>query len=118
MAAKRKAQLAAATAAGRRPSMAMSLGTGCETRAMALPAGPHSYVVLWTRDYCRRLRRAGDLGRPLEVLYGGAHGSQPLISRYGVRAGDTIYAVSVADGALLVVGGMTVVAIVDWLEYV
>jgi hypothetical protein len=82
------------------------------------PPGPHSYVVLWTQDYCRRLRRSGDLGNPLEVVYGGSHTSQPLLSRYGVGGGDTLYAVSVAEGRLLVVGGMTVVAIVPWLQYV
>lgn len=83
-----------------------------------LPPGPHSYIVLWTQDYCRGLRRAGDLGSPLEVVYGGAHSSQPLISRYGVGRGDTLYAVSIAKGQLLVVGGMTVDAIVPWRDYI
>ena len=75
-------------------------------------------MVLWTQAYCRALRRAGDLGSPLEVVYGGAHSSQPLISRYGVGQGDTLYAVSIAKGQLLAVGGMKVDAIMPWRDYI
>lgn len=85
---------------------------------MPLPPGPHSYVLLWTQDYCNRLRKAGDVGEPLEVVYGGSHTSQPLISRYGVQAGDTLYTVSVKKGSLLVIGGMTVDTITPWRDYV
>lgn len=51
-------------------------------------------------------------------MYGGSHTSQPLISRYGAGQGDTLYAVSFLKGDFVVVGGMTVVAIVPWLDYV
>lgn len=63
------------------------------------------------------LKRVGDLGIPLEVVYGGSHGSQPLVSRYGVRAGDILYTVSVEKGDLLIVGGMCVTGILPWLEH-
>lgn len=85
---------------------------------MALPVGPQSYVVLWSRDRCREVRRAGDEGKPLEVVYGGAHTSQPLLSRYRVRRGHRLYPISVHQGALLIIAGMTVEEIIDWREYV
>jgi hypothetical protein len=76
------------------------------------------YVVLWSRDYCTKLRRAGDVGRPLQVVYGGEHSSQPLISKYGVSAGDVLYPIAVRDGKMFIVGGMRVTEIIPWVRYV
>jgi hypothetical protein len=66
---------------------------------------PDAYAVLWTKDYCRWLRRAKDRG-PLSVIFGGPHQSQPSIRH--VAPGDSVFPVAVENGALLVVAGMKV----------
>lgn len=76
-----------------------------------------AYTVLWTNDYCRGLRRAGDVGKPLRVLFGGSHLSQPSLTSYGVRPGDWVYPIRVDKGRLYVVAGMQVQRILSVEEY-
>jgi hypothetical protein len=75
----------------------------------------NSFVVLWTLERCRWLQRVGDLG-PLEVVFGGPHTSMPSLD--ALRAGDRIYPVFVSGGALHVLAGMSVEAIVSPDDFV
>src|SRR5688500_1060700 len=66
------------------------------------------HTVLWTNDYCRKLKRVGDMGTPLRVLFGGSHQSQPSLSAFGVAPGDYVLVIRVEKGRLFLVGGMQV----------
>jgi len=76
-----------------------------------------AYTVLWTNDYCRGLQKAGDVGKPLQVVFGGSDLAQPSLTSYGVGPGDWIYPVCVDRGRLTVVAGMQVREIVSVEEY-
>lgn len=69
---------------------------------------PESFVVLWTQERVRWLRRVKDFG-PLEVVFGGPHISMPPIDR--VQPGDSLYPVAIIGGKLLLLAGMRVRAI-------
>ena len=62
-----------------------------------------SFLVLWSQDRLARLKKAGELGKPLYVLYGSPHISAPSLARYGVTTGDSVYIVGMKLGALLLV---------------
>jgi hypothetical protein len=66
------------------------------------------HTILWTNDYCRKLKRAGDIGKPLSVLFGGCHQSQPSLSTFGVVPGDYLLVIRVEKGRLFLVAGMQV----------
>jgi predicted DNA-binding WGR domain protein len=76
------------------------------------------YLIYWTADSVNAARKAGDLGRPLQAIFGGHHISQPPLGRYGIEAGDRIYVVSVRKGALHLLGSMTVDELTDVDTYV
>jgi hypothetical protein len=76
-----------------------------------------AYTVLWTRDRCRGLKKAGDEGRPLQVLFGGAHQSAPSLKRAGIGHGDIVFPVTVHKGALYVLAGVVVDRFVGIEEY-
>jgi hypothetical protein len=77
-----------------------------------------AYTVLWTKDRCRLLKEAGQVGARLKVLFGGPHQSQPRFSRFGVKPGDYIYPIHVADGALHVLGRMRVKRLLPLEDYI
>ena len=79
---------------------------------------PPSYTVFWTNDYCRQLRKAGDLGKPLRIVFGGSHQSQPALTKFGVHPGDWVYPIRVDKGQLFMVAGMQVKSFVGVSEYV
>src|SRR5262249_18934522 len=60
------------------------------------------------RQRCDDLRRLGGLGKPLEVVFGGPHSSEPSFLRAGVRPGDDIYPVTIRAGVLYVLGRIRV----------
>ena len=65
-----------------------------------------SYTVFWTID---RWLSAANVGhRPLPVLFGGPHLSEPSFLRAGVRVGDLVYPVAVANRRVHVVARMRV----------
>lgn len=65
-----------------------------------------SYTVFWTMD---RWLGALSLGhRPLPVLFGGPHLSEPSFRRAGVRVGDLIYPVAVMNRQVHLVARMRV----------
>jgi len=74
-----------------------------------------AFVTLWSLDRCRWLSRAGDVG-PIEVIFGGPHISLPSLA--AVRPGDTIFPVSVRDGALFVVAQLLVQRLMPPEEYI
>ncbi|MFF9147695.1 hypothetical protein ACF1BN_22850 [Streptomyces sp. NPDC014861] len=68
----------------------------------------NSYTTLWTDALCRELKRSGEEGLRLTILFGGPYGSQPSFLRAGVRPGDTIHPVRVHRTRLHVLGAMEV----------
>ena len=76
---------------------------------------PDCFVVLWTVERCRWLKRVGDRG-PLEVIFGGPHMSLPSIQ--SLAPGDTVCPVVVVDGGLFIVAGMQVNNLVPPEEFV
>jgi hypothetical protein len=77
-----------------------------------------AYTVLWTKDRCRHLKQSGQVGSKLTVLFGGPHLSQPRFSRFGVKPGDYLYLIHVADGVLYILGRMRVKRLLTPEEYV
>jgi hypothetical protein len=75
------------------------------------------YVIYWTADTVNLIRKAGELGQPLQVILGGFPTSKPPLGRYGIEAGDRIYAVSVRKGAFHLIASMTVDELVDVNAY-
>jgi hypothetical protein len=76
-----------------------------------------SFTVLWTNDWCDRLKKHGATGQPLCVLFGGAHQSAPSFTRFGVEPGDFIYPVGIRRGRLSIIARMKVGAIVSVEDY-
>ena len=76
-----------------------------------------SYIVLWSADRWKWLKRHGESGRPLEVLYGGHHTSTPSFSRYYVMPGDRVYVVMVRDGRLHILASMDIVKYLSISDY-
>lgn len=73
----------------------------------------NGYAIYWTADTVNLIRKAGELGQPLQVIFGGHHISKPPLGPYGIEAGDRIYAVSVRKGACYLIASMTVDELVD-----
>lgn len=65
-----------------------------------------AYTVFWTMD--RWLSAVAVGHRPLPVLFGGPHLSEPSFRRAGVRVGDVIYPVAVSNRRMHVVARMQV----------
>src|SRR5687768_4416606 len=78
---------------------------------------PTSYLVLWSRDRWKALKRTGEEGRPLEVLYGGIHISTPSFSRHCVVPGDRVYVGMVEQGRLHLLARMNVRTIIPVTDY-
>ncbi|WP_432586368.1 hypothetical protein ABVG11_09670 [Streptomyces sp. HD1123-B1] len=69
---------------------------------------PNAYTTLWTNDVCRYLRRKGQEGERLVILFGGPHLSLPSFVRAGVEEGDHIYPVRAFRKRLWALGRMEV----------
>lgn len=67
-----------------------------------------AYTVFWTRERCNALRKQGDVGKPLSLLFGGPHTSEPSFVRATVRPGDHVYPITVYKGTLFVLGRVSV----------
>lgn len=65
-----------------------------------------SYTVFWTMD--RWLGAVAVGHKPLPVLFGGPHLSEPSFRRAGVKVGDTLYPVAVANRRVYLVARMGV----------
>jgi hypothetical protein len=67
-----------------------------------------AYTVFWTRERRHALRTQGNVGKPLSLLFGGPHTSEPSFVRATVRPGDYLYPISVQHGTLFVLGRVRV----------
>jgi hypothetical protein len=65
-----------------------------------------SYTVFWTMDRWLRALSVGH--KPLPVLFGGPHLSEPSFRRAGVKVGDLIYPVAVSNRRVHLVAQMRV----------
>jgi hypothetical protein len=77
-----------------------------------------AYTVFWTQDRCKALRKLGGVGKPLELVFGGPHTSEPSFQRASVRPDDELYPISVHAGVLYVLGRVRVRRILSLEEYV
>jgi hypothetical protein len=77
----------------------------------------NAYTVLWARHHCARLKKAGEVGRQLEVLFGGVHQSAPSLKRAGIKPGDAVFPVSVYQGSLYLLAGAVIREFVSLDEY-
>jgi len=69
---------------------------------------PDAFTVLWTKDRCQEIRKAGEEGRLLTVVFGGDHQSCPSLRRAGITRGDVVFPLLVRDGRLHIVAGAVV----------
>jgi hypothetical protein len=76
-----------------------------------------SYIVLWSADRWKWLKKNGETGKPLEVLYGGVHISTPSFSRYHVAPGDRVYVGMVREGQMYLLACMTVRGVISVKDY-
>jgi hypothetical protein len=65
-----------------------------------------SYTVFWTMDRWLGALAVGH--KPLPVLFGGPHLSEPSFRRAGVRVGDFVYPVAVMNRQVFVIARMRV----------
>jgi hypothetical protein len=77
-----------------------------------------AYTMFWTHDRCDALRKLGRLGKPLDVLFGGPHISEPSFRRAGVRSDDEVYPVAVKAGILYVLCRIRVARVLSLENYV
>ena len=77
-----------------------------------------SYTTLWTQETCRTLRKHGQEGTRLELLFGGPHTSEPSFRRAGVTPGDFVYPVRVLKGTVYVLARMHVQRILSVQEWI
>lgn len=76
-----------------------------------------SFTTYWPSEYTAFIKKAGDAGSALEVVFGGTHVSYPAPSRYGVSTGDVIYPVTVIRKTLHVIARLQVTAILPIQQY-
>jgi len=77
-----------------------------------------TYTMFWSHDRCIALRQLGGLGKPLDVLFGGPHTSEPSFVRAGVHPGDVVYPIAVKEGVLYVLGCVRVARILSLEDYI
>lgn len=78
---------------------------------------PSAFLTVFPRWRYKAYLRAGCVGQPLRVLFGGLHTSAPSFATFGVRPGDSVYPVSVRDGVMHIVGRLDVDAIMPIRRY-
>lgn len=76
-----------------------------------------SFTTYWPSEYTAFVKKTGDAGSALEVVFGGTHMSYPAPSRYGVSDGDVIYPVTVIKKTLHVIARLQVTSILPIQQY-
>ena len=76
-----------------------------------------SYLLLWPQRRIDQLKKNGEVGQPLEVLYGSPHSSAPSLRRYGIESGDHVYVVGLRAGVVYVVARIEVEKVISTDEY-
>lgn len=61
-----------------------------------------AFTVLWNSDRVKIAKRQGLVGKPIPVLFGGPHNSQPSFIRAGVKPGDIVYPIGLKAGVIYV----------------
>ncbi len=64
---------------------------------------PQSFVLNWSQKKLDVLKKDGEVGTSLTMMYGSPHASAPSFRRYGVGPGDFIYIVGLKAGLLSLV---------------
>jgi hypothetical protein len=77
-----------------------------------------AFTTYWSRSMLEALRRLGQEGAPLRVLFGGPHTSLPSFRRAGVRPGDLVYPVRAYQGALYLLGCLRVATTMSLETYI
>lgn len=62
-----------------------------------------AFTVLWTKEHCQEIRKAGEEGQALTVLFGGEHQSCPSLVRAGISARDVVFPLMVKSGELHII---------------
>jgi hypothetical protein len=78
---------------------------------------PESFTLLWTESRCRWLDAAGEIGKPIEVIFGGPHQSAPSLSRFKAVPGDDVYVLRVRQKVMYIVARLRVSAILPIEDY-
>lgn len=68
---------------------------------------PNHFTMLWSKDYCDFLSRAGAMGQPLQYIWGG-YNSCSDFKHYRVKPDDYIYPIAVRNGSLYLIARMQV----------
>jgi len=66
------------------------------------------YLIMWPSDRVDRLKKHGEIGLPLKVLFGSPHGSAPSMRRYGIGPGDALFVVFVRKGDVYLLSRLVV----------
>lgn len=76
-----------------------------------------AFTTYWPMDYVSRIKKAGDVGSPLKVVFGGGHSSFPAPTIYGAKAGDVLFPVSVTRKTLRIIGKLEIESIIPIERY-
>lgn len=76
-----------------------------------------SFITYWPSSYISQLKKSGDIGASLEVIFGGGHNSFPAPATYGASPGDLIYVITVARKTLHILACLEVTQIISIAEY-
>jgi hypothetical protein len=77
----------------------------------------NAFTVLWTNDYCQWLKRCGDEGKNISVMFGGVHQSVPSLKRVGIVHGDQVFPVRILKGQLYIIARLTAGKFISLEEY-
>jgi hypothetical protein len=70
-------------------------------------AMPNHFIMLWSKDYCDFLSRAGAMGKPLQYIWGG-YNSGSDFKHYQVKPDDYIYPIAIRSATLYLIARMRV----------
>jgi hypothetical protein len=77
-----------------------------------------SFNTYWPADYVSRIRKAGDIGSPLKVVFGGGDTAFRAPSIYGAKAGDVLFPVTVLKKSIHVIGRLEISEIIPIENYI
>jgi len=76
-----------------------------------------SFVLNWSQKKLDLLKKDGEVGTSLTMMYGSPHSSAPSLRKYGVGPGDFIYIVGLKAGLLSLVMRAQVETVISADEY-
>ena len=72
------------------------------------------YMIFWSQDHVKKLKKAGDNG-PIQVVYGGRHSKEPSLKK--IKVGDVIFPVALEKDQLVVMTRLQVEKLENAFEY-